>query len=189
MSRFLQNEITFKIGEWLLKRQLAKRDREVVTTNYQQAKTIGLVINALEPNMIDRLTKQLRVLKQLVKNPKIEIVAIKTEKQELIFSQKLTLTEVTNKDFNAFYLPTEKELKAFLETPFDILIDCSVQPHKLVTRVIALSKARFKVGLTDEQKLPYLDFSITEHQEEFKQDFLKHVNHYLKILNQTKHAA
>ena len=82
-----------------------------------------------------------------------------------------------------FFQPNGKVLTNFIEEPYDILIDTSINAFFPFKYIVSNSQAKFKVG---RQELEYSDrFDMMIKVEEGKdlRYLLRYIDHYLNIIN------
>ncbi len=157
--------------------------REVVASNLQQAKTIGIIYNASDKVNYLEYKRLANLISEY--NPKAEMKALGwyRGKRKPEFLSKSTVSSFFGKsDYGTFYKPKKsaKELNLFIETPFDVLIDLTRNDIFPLRRVLAMSKARFKVGQFTERNEPFYEFMI---KCKTAKEFISQAVYYLKLIN------
>ena len=90
---------------------------------------------------------------------------------------------VTVKDINWHFKPTGTVVKNFVEEPFDILIDLSMEPNLSIDWVLATSVARLKVGRMQDNRKHLYDLMIAMKPGDSLPNLMTQVNHYLTEIN------
>ena len=160
---------------------LAKRYDKLLASQHKNfnpnlshgVKTIGIITDDLSFDIapvVDELSKLINVAKD-----SISIV---------FYSNK----ELGEKDF-LYFTPKSLDWKGkissetvsqFIYYPFDILINYSKEDNKIVNMIVAMSKAKFKVGYDTVDNRLY-QFMLTQSATN-TQEFNKELVRYLKIL-------
>ncbi|MBN2523365.1 MAG: hypothetical protein JXB24_08805 [Bacteroidales bacterium] len=151
------------LGRRTINSYLRKNKRQVNVCNINNAKTIGILFNATHQISFD-------IVKEMVKNiankkNKIEVLGY-VDSKNLIdhYLYRKGFDFFTHKQLNWYYKPVDETVHSFIEKKFDILINLSLDEPYPIQYIVALSKARFKVGkysLGNE----YLDFMIDIEKE------------------------
>ncbi len=134
-----------KIGYFMLRRKLktGKRKKEVI--NLEEAKKVGIVFNATDEIVFELIKK---FSKSLVSKG-IEVYSIGFVDQDKLIDHYLYrkgFIFFTKKQINWYMKPVNEEIESFIRKEFDILIDLTLQENFPLKYIVALSKAKFKVG-------------------------------------------
>ena len=95
---------------------------------------------------------------------------------------KLSYDYYSSKDINWFEKPSNKFIDDFINKEFDILIDFNLNNNLSSTYIVGVSKAKFKLGVFDENKTDIYDFMIKLEDSTNLNEFIKQLIHYLTIL-------
>jgi hypothetical protein len=178
--QFLEN-IKIKIGKYLLKSSLEKREPMSAVPNFDSIKEIAILYQADDTKKeaeVNKLAQHLReqgkkVLlmgfvnqKQLPENYKFQI------SQEYFWKESLSL----------FLLPQKEKVANFINKPFDLLINLYSEFSLPMVAVSAYSKAKNRIGAHFPESESYNDILI---DGQFKNLFELglQMEHYLKIVN------
>ncbi len=178
--QFLEN-IKIKIGKYLLKSSLEKREPMNAVPNFDSIKEIAILYQADDTKKeaeVNKLAQHLReqgkkVLlmgfvnqKQLPENYKFQI------SQEYFWKESLSL----------FLLPQKEKVANFINKPFDLLINLYSEFSLPMVAVSAYSKAKNRIGAHFPESESYNDILI---DGQFKNLFELglQMEHYLKIVN------
>jgi hypothetical protein len=170
-------------GNTILRKKMAKLKRTRFKDNINNAKTIGLVWDAANPDEFLILSRFCQ--KMAEKNIEIKIIGYYSGKE---LPDKLTairyLTCLRKEDLNITYRPASQEANTFINTRFDILIDINFRDLFPLRYISYLSAAGFKVGIFDSERenSPFdlmMDFNKTTDIN----TYLNEVIHYLELIN------
>ena len=164
------------IAEILLKRHISKQIRLKGTFNFELAKKIGVIFNAdkksdfiISKKFIDSLIKQNIVVKS--------IAYINSKKLPEHLKNEPNIVFFENKDFNFFYKAKKNEIKEFINSDFDILIDLCVEDYYVVNNIVRLSLSKFKVGKFNKNN--YYDFMINIDRNNNLEFFINQIIQYV----------
>jgi len=151
------------LGRRAINSCLRKNKRQVNVCNINNAKTIGILFNATHQISFD-------IVKEMVKNiankeNKIEVLGY-VDSKNLIdhYLYRKGFDFFTHKQLNWYYKPVDETVHSFIEKKFDILINLSLDEPYPIQYIVALSKAKFKVGKYSQGN-EYLDFMIDIEKE------------------------
>lgn len=179
MLKTLKTFIQTKIGYSLLKKRSASVYRNKMFSNFSSAKTLAVIFDA---SNVDESTN-VRLLSKFCIENKLKFRAlgfIKSFEQTEQFTLYTGLSYFSEKDFNLSGLPISGELNDFLETPFDILIDLHRKPIYFLDVILALSHAKMKLGIKQNDK-GFYDFMIDIDNNNLDY-FVEQIKHYLNII-------
>jgi hypothetical protein len=164
------------IGKGVLSNKLKNRKRDPVVCNINEAMHIGIIYNATEYVSFE-------IIKDLVK--RLSLNSRKITVLGYVHSKKLIDNYLYRKgfdffsrnDLNWYYKPASPVAMEFLNEPFDLLINLSLEDHYPIHYITALSPALFKAGRYSPDDL-YLDLMIDIEKEKqtmksLHQDILK----------------
>jgi hypothetical protein len=170
-------------GKSVLRKRLARLKRVRFTNNISQAKSMGIVWDATNPDDFQALSQLHQ--KMAERNIDLKIIGYYPGKE---LPARLTairyLTCLKKDDINLTYRPIANESNKFMDTRFDILIDLNFSNVFPLTYITTLSLAGFKVGLFDNNN-PDTPFDL---MMEFKgrtdiKTYLTEVINYLELIN------
>lgn len=145
--------------------------RNISSCNIQEAKSLGILFNAT--HMVS-----FEIVKGLVKNlskenKNIMVLGFVNSKQLIDhYLYRKGFEFFTKKQLNWFHKPEGENIDAFINTPFDILLNLSLEETYPTKYIMALSKAKFKVGKYSEEN-EFADFMIDIEQEKAAMNALK----------------
>ncbi|MBN2668988.1 MAG: hypothetical protein JXR60_07150 [Bacteroidales bacterium] len=138
-------KIKENIGWIILKGRLKKFQRQVRFHNFSSAKSVGVIFNATHQSNYENAKSFIELLKK--DGLKAEALGFVDSKQVLDFyTHTNELDFFSKKNLNWFGKPNNPNTQAFIEKPFNILIDLTLDEDFPVQYIVALSNAEFKVG-------------------------------------------
>lgn len=171
-----------KLGYKILNSKLKKQVRHRQICNLDLAKTTGIIFNATNQASYD---SAMRFANFLIKSKEIDVTAIgfvSNKDMLAFFSNKKGFNFFSRKDLNWYGRPKDHIIDEFVEKPFDILIDLSLDEHYPVQYIVALSQAKLKVGRFIEDNTFY-DIMIDTAKDNTLENLVNQVELYLSILN------
>ena len=178
--------ITKSIKSFVRNKQLAleldtiSRNRAMI--NLHQAKRIGILYEVGDENSYRKISDLVRYLQGKGKIVK----ALGFVPFPLIphyCNNMLSFDYYQKKEINWWGKPSNQFIKDFVHEEYDILIDLNLNNIPSLLYITALSVARFKVGLFNKENEKFFDFMI-QIDEPSMSDYIKHLVHYLEVLNQ-----
>jgi hypothetical protein len=160
--KFLENTKSH-LGERAIRRILKNRKRKVVSCSIDNAKKIGIIFNATHQVSFE-IVKEL--VKNLSKNRKsIEVLGF-VDSKHLIdhYLYRKGFDFFTQNQLNWYYKPKSENIDKFINKPFDILLDLSLDDPFPIRYILACSEAKFKAGRYSEDQ-EHLDFMIDIEKE------------------------
>jgi len=178
--------IIAKIKLYFLNRSIRKEQKQLrrqrKISNLEQAKSIGVVYNASTENDYSRaagLIRHLQAQGKMVKS--LGFVSYKDLPHYL--PAKLSFDYITLKDLNWYNKPNSKFIDDFKNYEFDILIDLNLSGNDSLRYVVTLSRAKFKIGLFNEEQKEIYDFMLEGIPQGKVSLYIKELLHYLEIFN------
>ncbi|MBL7139072.1 MAG: hypothetical protein ISS17_09890 [Bacteroidales bacterium] len=171
------------IGNYLLKRESGKVNRNRSMINLSGAKTIGI----LYPLFAIPDYKQVEAFVSELQQQHKEVKALGyLQYKELIsrFLPKLAYDFFSQQQVNWYYKPVNKKVHDFIRRDFDLLIDLTMEEHLPLKFIAGLSRARCKVGRFSEENAKFYDLMIKIDPPQRLQEFISQVRHYLTIIRQ-----
>jgi hypothetical protein len=159
------------MGNRAISSYLRDARRELRSCNINNAKSIGILFNATHQvsfEIVKDLVKDLTTKKN-----EIEVLGYVDSKQLIDhYLYRKGFEFFTRSQLNWYYKPTQPNVDAFINKPFDILIDLSLDDPFPIKYIIACSTAKFKAGrFTPIHE--YLDFMIDIEKEKKTMNDLK----------------
>jgi hypothetical protein len=159
------------MGNKSIRNYLKNKNREVKTCNIAEAKSIGILFNATHQisfEIVKALVKDLSTKKN-----KIDVLGFVDSKQLIDhYLYRKGFDFFTRSQLNWYYKPVVENVQKFIEKPYDILIDLSLDDPFPIHYIIACSQAKFKVGRYYEGQ-DCLDFMIDMEKEKEAMDKIR----------------
>lgn len=171
-------------GSYFLKKEMRIRNRDVASISLQDARSIGVIFNAKDERtfkVIREFTDKLRggglrTVRSLGFVPKEDVASFLQSSQDFDF--------FTREDFNWYYKPQGRKVVGFISEEFDILIDLRLTKFTPLLFIVALSRAKFKVGKYRSDFQDYFDLMIDVKDDADLEYFIDQIKHYLSIIGQ-----
>ncbi len=165
-----------KISQYTLQRKLDKQHVQRILKNINNIETVGILYKTGSVNDED-------VIKQFVENLKSQHKKVTT----LAYRKPSAKEEVdknyfSNKQLNWLRHPKDDYVRQFTENPFDVLINLCIEPCVPIENIIALSKAKLRMGKYSESKTFCYDLMLETPGNNIK-ELINTAHHYLKIIN------
>jgi hypothetical protein len=160
--KIIENTRTF-LGEKSIRTFLRNKQRSVKACSLTEAKTIGILFNATHQVSFE-------VVKELVKDlsskkNEIDVLGFVDSKQLIDhYLYRKGFDFFTRSQLNWYYKPVVENVQKFIEKPFDLLIDLSLDDPFPIHYIITCSQAKFKAGRYYEGQ-ECLDFMIDMEKE------------------------
>ena len=157
------DEIRARVGTRVLESKLKRFTRNRVVCNFNEAKHIGIIYNATQYvsfEIIKDFTKELSL--NLAKVTVLGYVDSKKLIDHYLYRKGFDF--FSRIDLNWYYKPISATADQFINEPFDLLIDLSLEDYFPIRYITALSPASFKVGRYTHDD-PSLDLMIDIERE------------------------
>jgi hypothetical protein len=172
--------LKYRIGRFNLRKRLKNLKRQVITHNFNTAKTAGILFNSPDEQSFSAIKEFLVFLS----NSEINVIALVYIPGKKIPQQYLMRKGINfycNTDLNWYYKPKNEMINQFIDQKFDILFDLSIKQTFTTDYIGTLSKAAFKIGMHKEDA--YQDLVIDINKNKSVDYLIEQIKHYLNILN------
>lgn len=171
-------------GESLLKKKL-KSNRKSAVHNFNDARSVGILYREKGESFYILVKQYVKYLQDEHGIREIMALAYIDDKKEVPFYQihKLKYDYFTKGELDWRFEPHGEVSQNFIAKEFDILIDFEKEPVLPLRFVLAQSKAQFKVGYYDKANEPFYDLMFETKEDGTFDDYIKQINHYLKLIN------
>ncbi|MDR2847814.1 MAG: hypothetical protein LBV39_01790 [Bacteroidales bacterium] len=177
---FLEN-IRLNIARRKLRKRTVNLKRQKVLHDFASAKYIGIICASADEKNVHILKEFLQFLSK--KNIKYWVLGyfnVKNIPDNFLYWKEMDF--FTQKDLNYFFIPNSPPVDKFMATPFDMLINCSMEQYFPIEYIMQSSVAKCKVGMSDDS---HNDFSLELNKKEIG-FFLENVRLYLSNLRKTE---
>lgn len=164
--------------------QKANPKRENI--GFKHAKTIGILYSDNSPEKDKVVSEFVAHLGTLGKQASILYCNPSPKEEDTSIFPTVTLQDVT-------YWGTIKhpQVRYFINTPFDYLYHVGISAPPLLDYLIALSKAKFRIGYFSSQRSPLFEMMVVLDQEGAENEFqllVEQMSHYTKLLEKSRHS-
>lgn len=170
-----------KIGNRILTNRLKSHERQRESHNLQSAKTAGILFTPTDQASFEQIKQFLTYLNtfklQIYVLGYIDSTAIP---ETFLFWKGINL--FSRKDLKWTKVPNSQVVTDFIDKPFDILFDLSLEDFYAVSYISRLSKAKFKIGRYTREHDTY-DLMFELNEEVKLETYLDHIKHYVNKIN------
>jgi hypothetical protein len=175
-------DIKYRVGKYFLGRK-KEHDRKVETRNFDLSRSIGLLFKAeSESDFI--------LVKQYRKHLQSEYGIKSVEALGWISTKEMPDYTVTQRGFtflnptlcNWYLQPEGADYEAFINLPFDILIDLTFEEVITLRFALKQSKALMKVGRYHKEDYDLYDLTLNLPENTLLDEYLKQTDKYLNII-------
>jgi len=138
----------------VLKQRGSNRPKRTII-NLHDAKTIGIIYDSSDPDNDIAITKFAEMLRS--KDKTVEIMAYINDKK---VDHKGDIAIFNPKAVNWYGVPMDERVEEFCRKPFDLLICATLKESRPLEYIAYLSKAKYRVGPFDQQKVHCYDLMI-----------------------------
>jgi len=176
----MQKQLRNKIANYLFQKEFRNDSSKHQLISFDRAKTIGILYDSSNEKHFEIIKKYVKDVRE---NMHKEVLALgyydQNELPPMRFA-KLGLDFFTKKNLNWHFKPITPIVKNFVNKEFDMLIDLHTGNSLPFRYVVAMSKAKFKIGKYDSKVARFYDFMISTEEHIALPQFIEQVNHYLK---------
>lgn len=159
------------LGQKSIRTYIKSKAREVIACNVKEAKSIGILFNATHQISFEIVKAFVKDLS--TKKNSVDVLGYVDSKQLIDhYLYRKGFDFFTQGQLNWYYKPNAPNVEKFIEKPFDILIDLSLDDPFPIHYIIACSQAKFKVGRYYEGQ-ECLDFMIDMEKEKEAMDMIR----------------
>lgn len=153
-----------------------KAQRSTVT--FEEAKTVGLLLEKVDPKDVETLNNFIYQLEE--KGKKVTVFTYDNRKE--LPQLEVQYAVITRKDiaWNGKY--KEQEVQKFIDTPFDYLISLDDTNSLPLRNIMAESKAKCRIGWYNEGKTGHLELMIKAENNISLQKKLEQMYIYTQML-------
>ncbi|MEN8839205.1 MAG: hypothetical protein ABF238_01720 [Flavobacteriales bacterium] len=175
------NSIKQKLGKRKIEKFLLNQRRRPNVSNFENARSIGLVYSISTTDYQDIVERYVNFLKGEIGFKKIVVLGYYegTKLPSFIVNQSLRYQYFTNKMVDFYYQGNCKEVTNFIKEDFDILIDLSKDFEVPIKHAVAHSKSKFKIGRLSDENKKYYDFMVEMPPNTPVTKFITQVNLFL----------
>jgi hypothetical protein len=163
--------------------------RNKSVSNFSDARNIGIIYSEKGEGFFILVKQYVKYLKAEHGIRDVMAMAYIDDKKHVPHYQvhRLKFDYFTKAEIDWRCEPNCDQVKNFINTEFDILIDLDKNPSLPLRFLLAASKARFKVGHYDAALENFYDMMLKTPENTTFDNYISQVNHYLNLIN-TRHA-
>ena len=176
----LLNNIKSKLGKRKLEKMLEKQKRKIQVSNFNNAKSVGIIYNIKDAEFQDTINKYVDYLREEVGFKTIVALGFNPKKGYPHFLKiGIKYKSFSKLDLDWMNLPKSVEVNNFCEENFDFLIDLSNNNNVSLRYILVNSQAKLKIGRYSKRNEKFYDFMVDTTENTTVKDYIKQVNHFL----------
>lgn len=163
-----------------MSRRLRNRKRKKVMFNFETSQSIGVVFKTDNQADFELVKKFLHFLNEQ-DNKVIALCFVDSKKVPDFYLLRKGFNFFSRSDLNFFFIPKTHFINDFIEKPFDILIDLSIDSNFPLHYISSLSKAKFKIGKLFSNKNSF-DLMIDISRNNSVGALIEQIKHYIPVV-------
>lgn len=178
----MKKNIRDKIARVMFLREYKGYKRQHKMVAFDDAKTIGVIYDSTDEKNFEIIKKYVKELREIYKKDVLALGYYNGAQLPNMRFSKLGLDFFTRKALNWHFKPIAPVVRNFALKDFDILIDLHTGNSIPFKYIIAMTKAKFKIGRYDRSSAPFYDFMISVEDNISLTKFIEQINYYLNML-------
>lgn len=172
-----------RLGRYFLKSQVKKIKRKLSVSTFDTARNIAIIYYNANKLSVQKVENFAKNIVQSHAGITISLLGFcGTDTKQVLKTGAFPNTFITKNDFTWYGAARNEALEKFIKTPFDILIDLSMEQIFPLEYIVQLSQATFKIGRLNQLLL--YDFMIDVKNEENINYLIQQISVYLPSLKQ-----
>ncbi|MDR2962760.1 MAG: hypothetical protein LBU90_03845 [Bacteroidales bacterium] len=172
------------IGRYLLKLRSKHTQRKLHVNNFETAHSIAIMYHETSKTQAQKVMQFAQYIAHTYAETSISIMAFRAlnKGKQVYKTEDFSKTIITQNDFSWYGTAKSATLEKFIQTPFDILIDLSMEEIFPLQYILQLSHASFKIGKLNSTL--HYDFMIDVKNEKNIDFLIQQISVYLPSLKQ-----
>ena len=175
------SQIKSKIGHYILRKEVLKKNRKTDLVTLSKTKNIGILFDAKNSKSIQSSKSFLKYF--LNRNIDVDVLGfVNNRKKDSVHIATIHVNYFNLTDLNILGIPNSNKMESFIKKKHDILINLSLD-NSFETKYLALlSNAKYKVGVYDTDNILSYDlmFKLKINSLEY---FTKQLIYYLELID------
>jgi hypothetical protein len=176
----LFKSIRQKIGNSILRRKLRNRKRTKSIFNFETSKNIGVVFKTDTQSDFELVKRFLHFLSDQ-DNKVVAVCFIDHKKVPDYYLLRKGFNFFSRAELSFFFVPKTTFILDFIDRPFDMLVDLSIDSNFPLYYISKLSKAKFKIGKQKNQQDQF-DVMIDTTKNNTVESLIEQIKHYVPVL-------
>ena len=172
-----------KLHQRLLQQQLRHQRFSRHSIHFDKARSIGILFDATELSSRDTVLRYAEQLKAIGKS--VRLLGYLDNRTE---SESFSFHIFNKKDLDWLMRPKGHNVEEFLDHPFDILLNLSMEENPALEYIAALSQAHYRVGVFSKAIHCY-ELMIDLPTSQKLPDLIKQIEFFLQKMQSTHEAA
>jgi hypothetical protein len=173
-----------KIKKNIVERKIKKESgkRSIRAMSFEELETVGIIFQFSESEENQRLIKKFVSYLEEHKKKVLSFCYVDLKEVPIELTSKVNLDYFCKADFNFLGIPTAVNTKNFIETEFDLLIDCNLTEQESISNIVSLSKSHLKIGAKKLKYAQEFDIQIVLESDKNLRYLLAQIDHYVKLI-------
>lgn len=176
----LFKSIRLKIGNSILRRKLRSRKRNKGIFNFETSKNVGVIFKTDTQSDFELVKRFLQFLSDQ-DNKVVALCFVDSKKVPDYYLLRKGFNFFSRGELSFFFVPKSQFIIDFIDKPFDILIDLSIDSNFPLYYISNLSKAKFKIGKQKKQQDQF-DVMIDITKNNTIEALIAQIKHYVPVL-------
>jgi hypothetical protein len=168
------------IGFSFMRRKLKHRKRVKSMYSFESSKVIGVVFKTDTQSDFELVKRFLHFLNEQ-DNKVVALCFIDNKKVPDYYLLRKGFNFFSREDLNFFFMPKTSFILDFMEKPFDMLIDLSIDNNFPLHYISSLSQAKFKIGKQQTGRNCF-DVMIDTSKQNSVESLIEQIKHYVPVL-------
>ena len=173
-------KIVVKISLFILRLKMKSIKRDKAFFNFESAKTVGIIFDATHQDLYLKARSFIAALKK--KGIKVKALGYVGSKEAITYfrpHESIEFFSINNSNWH--YMPKNLEVKEFMNSEFDMLINLSLDEYIPLKYIIGLTNAKIKLGkyLKD---IELYDFILQIEEGKSLDFYIKQLVHYMSVI-------
>ncbi len=178
----MKKNIRQKIARYIFHQEFRNYQVPERIVPFDKAKSIGIIYDSTNEKYFELVKRYVKEIRDLHHKEVLALGYYDHNELPAMRFAKLGMDFFTRKALNWHFKPTTQIVKNFINRDFDILIDLHTGNSIPFRYIVAMSKAKFKIGRYEKSTASFYNFMISTRDQLSLPQFIEQVNHYLKSL-------
>ena len=173
-----------KIKSKIVDKKHRKREvnRNVKSLSFDKMQNIAIVYKLPEDkDELMLLRKYATLLKEHKKSP-FSLVFINEKEVPVDYTAKIDVDYFSLQDLSPLKMAKSQNVINFLDTEYDLLIDCSIDDSPVIENIVRQSMSKLKIGAAHLNHSSSFDIQIMIENDKNLRYLLKNIDHYITLL-------
>ncbi len=173
-----------RIGEYFLRKEFTNKRGKPLARNMGETMKMALIYEAEDEATFDQVRNYVKYIKEEHGVREVKALGFVDSKHmpDHLYP-RLEFEQFTRKDLTWYRKPKGVAINNFVEREYDVLVDLSDGSCLPLQFVLAMSRARFRVGRRTQGHEEGYDMMMEVSPETDLEKYIEYVDHYLTLIN------